>query len=97
VSLICREVFMGVVIKRSPLGIAELLRVVRGESVELGSHARSRIVASQAVVEEALARPDPIYGLNTGVGHGKDRRLSEDELRVQQERLLTIQGPDVCG
>ena len=40
-------------------------------------------------MDDALARPDSIYGLNTGVGHGKDTRLSEDELRAQQERLVT--------
>ncbi len=79
---------MGVVITQSPLAIEELVRVVRGEQIELGPDARSRILASRAVVDDALTHSDPIYGLNTGVGHGKDVRLSDEELRAQQERLL---------
>jgi histidine ammonia-lyase len=78
---------MAVVINQA-LALEELLRIAGGERVELGPDARSRIGASQSVVEDALARPDPVYGLNTGVGHRKDVRLSDEEMRTQQEVLV---------
>ncbi|CAN5543146.1 hypothetical protein BH24ACT26_BH24ACT26_06970 [soil metagenome] len=62
-----------VTISEEPLGIEQLLEVVEGTPVELGPGARSRIHASRTVVDEALAGGDPIYGLNTGVGHDKGR------------------------
>lgn len=78
-----------VTVSQSPLAIEELLEVVRGARVELGPDSRSRILASRAVVDDALAGIAPVYGLNTGVGHMKDVRLSEEELRTQQESLVT--------
>jgi histidine ammonia-lyase len=45
--------------------------------------------ASRAVVDDALASGEPSYGLNTGVGHRKDERLSDDELRRLQDVLVT--------
>ena len=77
-----------ITISEEPLGIDELLQVVHGASVELAPGARSRIRASRAVVDDALATGEPIYGLNTGVGHMKDVRLSEEQLRRQQEMLV---------
>jgi len=77
-----------VTVTESPLEIDELLEVVRGVKVELGPDARSRILASRAVVDDALAGVEPVYGLNTGVGHMKDVRLSEEELLTQQEMLV---------
>ncbi|MDQ5874898.1 MAG: aromatic amino acid lyase, partial [Actinomycetota bacterium] len=76
-----------VTVSESPLGIEELLEVVRGTQIELGPDARSQILASRAVVNDALAGVAPVYGLNTGVGHMKDVRLSEEELGTQQELL----------
>ncbi|CAN5535000.1 histidine ammonia-lyase [soil metagenome] len=77
-----------VTVTESPLEIDELLNVVRGVKVELGPDAQSRILASRAVVDDALAGVEPVYGLNTGVGHMKDVRLSEEELLTQQEMLV---------
>ncbi|MCA1706597.1 MAG: aromatic amino acid ammonia-lyase, partial [Actinobacteria bacterium] len=77
-----------VTIGESPLGIEELLEVVRGVQVELDPYVRSQILASRAVVDDALSGVEPVYGLNTGVGHQKDVRLSEEELRTQQEMLV---------
>ena len=83
------EVRMDVVtIGESPLEIEELLEVVKGAQVELGPDVQSQILASRAVVDDALAGFEPVYGLNTGVGHMKDVRLSEEELVTQQEMLV---------
>jgi histidine ammonia-lyase len=40
------------------------------------------------VVDAALAAGEPVYGLNTGVGHNKDTRLPADALRAMQRMLL---------
>jgi histidine ammonia-lyase len=83
------EVHVDVVsVSQAPLELEELLDVVRGAPVELGPDARSRIIASRAVVDDALASGEPVYGLSTGVGHMKDVRLSDEELRTQQEMLV---------
>ena len=55
-----------VTITEAPLTIEEVLAVVRGATVQLGSGARDRIRASRTVVDRALATGRPIYGLNTG-------------------------------
>ncbi len=77
-----------VMITDAPLSIDDLLAVVEGARVELGPAARARIAAGRAVIDEALASGEAIYGLTTQVGHGKDVRLSDDELRVQQHMLV---------
>jgi histidine ammonia-lyase len=78
-----------VVITEEPLGVEELIAVARGAPVELGDGARAQIRASRAVVERALAGDEPVYGLNTGVGHQKDVRLPDEALRSAQEFLVT--------
>ena len=77
-----------VTISDAPLSIEELVAVADGAPVELAAAARARIEASRAVVDVAMASGDAIYGVTTQVGHGKDVRLSEDELRRQQETLV---------
>jgi histidine ammonia-lyase len=77
-----------VTVSDAPLSIEELLAVVDGAPVELAPTARARIGASRALVDTALASGEPIYGLTTQVGHGKDVRLSDDQLRRQQEMLV---------
>jgi histidine ammonia-lyase len=77
-----------VTVSDAPLSIEELLSVVDGAPIELAPAARVRIDASRALVDTALASGEPIYGLTTEVGHGKDVRLSDDHLRRQQETLV---------
>ena len=77
-----------VTITDAPLSIEDLVAVADGATVELAAPARARIEASRAVVDVALASGDAIYGVTTHVGHGKDVRLLEDELRRQQETLV---------
>ena len=76
----------------APLSIEELVAVADGAPVELAAAARARIEASRAVVDIALASGDAVYGVTTHVGHGKDVRLSEDELRDLEQ---AVQGDEV--
>jgi histidine ammonia-lyase len=82
-----------VTITAAPLTLEELLEVARGTQVELSRDARAVIGASRAVVDAALASGRPVYGLNTGVGHLKDVRLPDEEVRrLQQELVATHAG-----
>jgi histidine ammonia-lyase len=77
-----------VTITDAPMSVEELLAVAEGAPVELAPSARATIQASRAVVDKALAGGDPVYGLTTQVGHGRDERVSEEQLRGQQEMLV---------
>jgi len=70
------------------LSIDELLAVVDGAPLELGSDARAKIEASHAVIEAALGGRKAVYGLTTQVGHGKDELLTEEQLGRQQRMLV---------
>ena len=69
-----------VTITEEPLGLDSLLAIVDGARVELTDGVRTAIAASRAVVDRALANSDAVYGLTTQVGHGKDTRLSEEQI-----------------
>jgi histidine ammonia-lyase len=77
-----------VTITENPLALEELLAIVGGAQVELADGVRAAIAAGRAVVDDALARNDAVYGLTTQVGHGKDTRLSEEEIRGEQMFLV---------
>lgn len=77
-----------VMITEVPLAIEDLLAVAGGARVELDGGARARIAASRAVVDQALAAGEAVYGLTTQVGHGKDTRLTEEEIQGEQRFLV---------
>src|SRR5262249_19768063 len=52
--------------------------------VTLGARARAAMRASRAVVEQALTRGDVVYGVTTGFGELKDRRIPPDQVRALQ-------------
>jgi histidine ammonia-lyase len=79
---------MPVTVTEAPLTVEELLEVARGAQVELGADAKALIAASRAIVDTALASGRPVYGLNTGVGHMKDERVPDEELRRMQQTLV---------
>jgi histidine ammonia-lyase len=78
-----------VTIGEPPLSLDDLLDVARGARVEVAPEALVRIRASRAVVDEVLASARAVYGLTTGVGHMKDVRVPDEELRSAQVMLLT--------
>jgi histidine ammonia-lyase len=77
-----------VTVDEAPLTVEELLAVVQGARVALGPAARARIDASRKVVDHALATGERVYGVTTGVGHLKDTRVPDDELRHAQQLLV---------
>jgi histidine ammonia-lyase len=77
-----------VTITEDPLAFEDLLAIVNGTQVELSDGARAVIAASRAVVDSALASKAAVYGLTTQVGHGRDTRLAEEEIRSEQMFLV---------
>ena len=75
-------------ISAGPVSLDELVRIARGATVELGPDATERIVASRSVVENALAGPALVYGLNTGLGHLRNERLSTEVLIDYQDAII---------
>lgn len=69
--------------------IAELLGVAGGRRLELDAEAVATIKDSRAVVEAALASGKTVYGLNTGLGHMKDTRLPDEQIRALQVSMVT--------
>ena len=58
------------------------------EPVSLAPGAMPAIAAAAAAVEAAVARHDPVYGVNTGFGKLARTRIADDQLRDLQRRLL---------
>jgi histidine ammonia-lyase len=58
------------------------------EPVALAAGAGPAIAAAAATVEGALARHEPVYGVNTGFGKLARTRIPDDQLRDLQRRLL---------
>ncbi|MGY3378372.1 histidine ammonia-lyase [Arthrobacter sp. TE12231] len=81
-----------VTISDLPMTQEELVAVAEGAPVALGEPARARIAASRALLEEAMSGGNPIYGLSTRVGHGKDTRVPREELERQQQFLVASHG-----
>ncbi|HEX5383790.1 MAG TPA: aromatic amino acid lyase, partial [Propionibacteriaceae bacterium] len=77
-----------VTITEEPLAFEDLLAIVDGAQVALSDEVRAVIEASRAVVDRALVSKAAVYGLTTQVGHGKDTRLTEEEIRREQMFLV---------
>jgi len=72
-----------------PLTLDDVVRVAReGERVSLGAEARARMAASRAVVERAVRDGRVVYGVTTGFGELKDRRIDPEQVRALQLNLL---------
>ena len=77
-----------VTITEEPLAFEDLLAIADGAQVALSDEVRAVIEASRAVVDRALVSKAAVYGLTTQVGHGKDTRLTEEEIRREQMFLV---------
>ncbi len=77
-----------------PLTLADLVRVARPspngarEAVALSAAARQRMQASRAVVETVVREGRTVYGVTTGFGELKDRRIAPEQVRALQVNLL---------
>jgi histidine ammonia-lyase len=63
---------------------------VHGARVDVTQMRRERVRRSSAVVERALKRGRKIYGLNTHVGHLRDREITPEDMVDYQYQLLAM-------
>jgi len=64
-------------------------QVVQGRRpARLAAGARERVRAARAVIERAVERGEPIYGVNTGFGNLANVRIDDSDLETLQERLV---------
>jgi len=49
---------------------------------------KSRVTASRAIVDEALNRDEPMYGINTGFGALANKRVDGEQLKQLQRNLI---------
>lgn len=89
---------MTVVLTGSALTREEVVRVARGrEAVELAPETVGRMRDARAVVEAAVERGEPVYGVTTGVASRKRVRVEPDDVagfnRLLLESHRVGQGP----
>jgi histidine ammonia-lyase len=78
-----------VVLTPARITVEELARVaLEDATVGVDEAVWSRVRASRAVVERALERGRPVYGLNTGLGPWKDQAAPLDSLNDYQRRIV---------
>ena len=66
-----------------PLSFAKLTQIgARSVTLEPDSAAMARVDASRKVVDDRLARGEPVYGANTGVGAMKDVEWTPEQLET---------------
>ncbi|HXF99024.1 MAG TPA: aromatic amino acid lyase [Gaiellaceae bacterium] len=92
---------MTVVLTGRDLTVEEVVRVARGgERVELAAEAVERMREARAVLEEAIARGDAVYGVTTGVASRRRVRVGDSEREAFNRLLLRShrvgQGPDAA-
>jgi histidine ammonia-lyase len=76
------------VLGERPLTPAEVAAVAAGRRVELGADARATMERTRGVIERALQRGDPVYGVTRGVGALKAVSIDEDEQAAFNRALL---------
>jgi histidine ammonia-lyase len=78
-----------VVLTGTGLAIEDVVRVARHhEDVAIDTDAIQRMASARDVVDRALARGDEVYGLTTGLGAGKTRRIEPSEAASAQWDIL---------
>src|SRR5215216_5915544 len=70
------------------LTVDEIGRLVRGATLAPAPEVLERVQASRAVVDRALEGDAMIYGLNTGLGSRRDRRVSREDLGRYQVQMV---------
>src|SRR5580704_17132959 len=83
------EQSMTIMLNGSDLTVTEVVAAARhGETVALDPGAVETMEQARAVVEEVLAKDEPVYGLTTGVGERKSFLLDPAERRKFNQRLV---------
>ena len=72
------------------LTLSDLLAVAESNSVQvqLAEEARERMLATRAVVNNAVGSGSPVYGINTGFGKLSEVSIPADSLRMLQINLV---------
>jgi histidine ammonia-lyase len=77
------------ILSRQAIGVADVAAVARGgERVGFASILERDLQASRDVVEAVLARGEPVYGLNTELGAGRNVVVSASEIEEFQRRTI---------
>jgi histidine ammonia-lyase len=72
----------------SELSLEDVMRVARGETVELPADAAERMRASRAVVERVVASGDTVYGVTTGFGSLAQVRIPPEQAAELQASIV---------
>jgi histidine ammonia-lyase len=72
----------------SELSLQDVMQVARGERVELPSFAVERMRASRAVVEQAVASDETVYGVTTGFGSLAQVRIAHEQAAELQSGIV---------
>ena len=79
-----------VIIDGGSLTLAGIARVVyHGAQVALSAEARDRVLRCRHEVENILSDGHTVYGINTGFGALKHKRIAPNKLRQLQRNLIT--------
>jgi len=71
-----------------PLDAADVVAVANGAPVTFVDDARARVAASRAVIDEALASGDTIYGVTTGFGSLAHTRVDPSQASTLQHGIV---------
>jgi histidine ammonia-lyase len=71
-----------------PTAIGDVVAVADGAAIAIGEAGMARMRASRDVVDALVTGETLIYGLNTGLGHMRDVRVSVDLLRTYQDVMV---------
>jgi len=78
-----------VIVTTDGLTVEDVIQVATARAeVRLDPAVEARVAAARAVVETAIAGEALIYGLNTGLGHMRDQRVSREQLMRYQTRIV---------
>lgn len=82
-----------VILGAGPLAAADVVRVARdGVPLRVDDGAWARIEAGRAVVNRAVSRGEPVYGVNTGVGSQKTAAVTAGDIAAFNRRLIAAHG-----
>jgi histidine ammonia-lyase len=79
----------------TPRGLSDAVKT--GQKVEISPKAHQRLGAARELVDDIVARKDPVYGVNTGVGSQKDHAVQAHEAAEYNRLLARAHGTRVPG
>lgn len=77
------------VLTTADMELDDFTSIVLGHrKLALAPDVREVIAASRKIVDDALDKPEPVYGLNTGLGHRRNERVSNELLLAYQPYIV---------